>query len=263
MALFTDGQINNTQDLRNYESGILDVANLENIDLTGKMALAQDEISTSLFRFLLKQVKRDLRCLPYLLPGQSNRHRLGVTDVTLTPQLKRWHALKTLALTYADAYNNQLNDRYAGKWKQYEAMAKIAEQDVYETGVGLCVDPIPRPQAPALGSVAGVGTAGTFYVQTTWVNREGQEGSACDVVSFTISAGNQLTVTAIGTPTNANGFNVYVGLIPEDTTLQNDVPIQLGTQWVLPASGIRKGRRPGPGQSADRQIVNDRVLLRG
>ena len=54
MGLLIDGQLNNTQDLRNYENAILDVASLENIDLAGKMILAQDEISTRLFSFLLR-----------------------------------------------------------------------------------------------------------------------------------------------------------------------------------------------------------------
>jgi hypothetical protein len=263
MGLLTDGQINNTQDLRNYENGILDIASLENIDLTGKMALAQDEISTGILTFLLKQITRDLRSFPYLLPGESQRRHLGVTDVTVTPQLKRWHALKTLALTYADAYNNQLNDRYGGKWKQYETLAQAAEQSFYETGVGLSLDPIGRPVVPTLGSVAGTGVQGTFYVQITWTNRAAQEGSPSEVVSFTTSAKEELTVTTMDAPANATGFNVYTGLTPEGVTLQNDVPIQVGTQWVLLPSGIRKGRKPGQGQSADRYIVNDRILLRG
>src|SRR5436190_755350 len=131
MGLLTDGQINDTQDLRNYENGILDVASSENIDLTGKMALAQDEISTGMLTYLLKQTGRDVRFFPYQLSGESARRVIGVSDVAITPQLKRWHALKTLSLAYADAYNNQLNDRYNGKWKEYEALAKAAEQSLY------------------------------------------------------------------------------------------------------------------------------------
>ena len=44
MALFIDGQINRLQNLERYESGILDLASTEQIDITGKMALAQDQI---------------------------------------------------------------------------------------------------------------------------------------------------------------------------------------------------------------------------
>ena len=32
----------------------------------------------------------------------------GVSDVVVTPQLKRWHALHALGVVYRDAFNNQL-----------------------------------------------------------------------------------------------------------------------------------------------------------
>src|SRR5205823_12432144 len=162
MALLIDGLINNTQDLRNYENGILDLASLENIDLTGKMALALDEISTSILDFLLRHSEGDVGS-SFALAGENGRRNRGVNDVTITPQLKRWHALKTLTLTYADAYNNQLNDRYRGKWKQYESIALAAELSFYEIGVGLCLDPIGRASAPILGSIVGTGAPATLY----------------------------------------------------------------------------------------------------
>ena len=89
MALLIDGLINNTQDLRNYENGILDLASLENIDLTGKMALALDEISTSILDFLLRHSEGDVGS-SFALAGESGRRNRGVSDVTITPQLKRW-----------------------------------------------------------------------------------------------------------------------------------------------------------------------------
>src|SRR5207248_4229035 len=138
----------------------------------------------------------------------------GVSDVTITPQLKRWHALKTLTLVYADAYNNQLNDRYRGKWKEYESMALAAELSFYEIGVGLSSDPIGRAAAPALGSIAGTGAPAALYIQIAWTNRAGQEGFPSEVNSFSTSANTQLTVMAVDAPATASGFNVYAGLSP-------------------------------------------------
>src|SRR5205823_6799148 len=91
MALLIDGLIYNTQDLRNYENGILDLASLENIDLTGKMALALDEISTSILDFLLRHTQCNTGSSLFALAGESGRRSRGVSDVTITPQLKRWH----------------------------------------------------------------------------------------------------------------------------------------------------------------------------
>lgn len=262
MGLLTDGQINDTQDLRNYENGILDVASLENIDLTGKMTLALDEISTSILNVLLKQSERDRSC-SYVLAGGAGRRRLGVSDVTVTPQLKRWHALKTLTLAYADAYNNQLNDRYGNKWKQYDSMSLAAERTFFEIGVGLCSDPLGKAPTPVLGSIPGTGPPATFYVGIAWTNRAGQEGLSSEVVAFSTTPNTQLVVDSLEAPANATGFNVYVGPTPDGMSLQNDVPVPVGSRWILPSSGIRQGRRPGQGQSAERFVSNEQIFLRG
>ena len=45
MALFTDGPISSIEDLRGTTPQLLDVASAEGIDVTRKLALAQDEIA--------------------------------------------------------------------------------------------------------------------------------------------------------------------------------------------------------------------------
>ena len=42
-------------------------------------------------------------------PQSTMRRARGVSDVVVTPQLKRWHAIHTLGVVYRDAFNNQLN----------------------------------------------------------------------------------------------------------------------------------------------------------
>jgi len=156
MALFTDGAINETIDLQNYENRILDVASAEGIDLAGKIALAQDEIASELMMFLLKR-------LPFVesqwLPQPATRQQIGVSDVAVTGPLRQWHVHQTLALVYRDAYNNQLNDRYQGKWNEYEALAKTSSKNYLRIGVGLVAGPIPKASPPILSTVAGNGLA--------------------------------------------------------------------------------------------------------
>ena len=123
MALFTDGPINGTMDLENYENSILSVANAERIDLAGKSTLAQNEIATELLLFLLRRCRQ-----PDFQWSVTTRQSMGVGDIFVTDPLRRWHAHKTLALVYRDAYNNQLNDRYKGKWKEYEQLAKVSAE---------------------------------------------------------------------------------------------------------------------------------------
>src|SRR5208337_5521236 len=137
MALFTDGPISTAKDLQQYEASLLSDANAEGIDVAGKVALAQQDVGSELLLFLLRRAGfRD---------DQPNvRRSLGLTDVVVTDALRQWHIHKTLAMVYRDAYNNQLNDRYQGKWNQYEQLAKGSSRAYFQLGVGVVVDPIPR-----------------------------------------------------------------------------------------------------------------------
>lgn len=128
MALFVDGNITSLQDLKAHETSILDMASSEGIDLGSKLTLAQDELAIELSDFL--------RC--------NGDGRIGVEleNVTLTAALRRWHCLHTLALTFRDAYHNQLNDRYRGKYECYTALAQDAAQRVFAGGVGMAATPV-------------------------------------------------------------------------------------------------------------------------
>ena len=264
MGLLIDGQVNNTQELRNYENSILDLASSENIDLTGKMALAQDEVSIQILHFLLKHESRDSNTFQDVFSGQTHRRRRGVADVAVTPELKRWLAVKTLQLAYADAYSSQLNDRYASKLKQYEALVENAAWSYFEAGVGMVTDPIGRATAPGLDGIAGVGQAATFYVQASWTNLTGEEGLASQLTSFSTTNGTQLIATnSGGAPGTVTGWNIYAGYTPDQPTLQNNAPLPIGTEWTAPPSGLRTGRKPGDGQTADRFIVNNKIWSRG
>ncbi len=55
--LLTDGNPNDTDDLRVYESAILDVANTEAIDLDAKLGLATEEISEDVLDVLLDHTR--------------------------------------------------------------------------------------------------------------------------------------------------------------------------------------------------------------
>lgn len=262
MSLLVDGLVNSMQDLRNYENSILEVASSENVDLSGKMALAQDEISIQILHFLLKQETTESTAVPPVLLGQSTRRRLGVSDVTVSPELKRWLALRTLQLAYDDASSNQLNDRYGAKLIRYDALVQAAALSYFETGVGVAIDPVGRAAAPKLELIGGAGKATTFFLRTSWINQAGQEGLASELASFSTKDETQLMATLTVAPINVTGWNAYAGYTPDEPTLQNDAPIPVGTSWTA-LSELRSGRKPGNGQIADRFIVSNQTLLRG
>lgn len=257
MALFTDGPINGTLDLQNYENAILEVAAAEHIDLAGKSALAQSEIATELMLFLLRRFR-----LPDFQWTITVRRAIGVGDVVVTEPLRQWHAHKTLAMVYRDAYNNQLNDRYQGKWNEYEKLAKTSEQNYFQIGVGLAAGPISKASVPVLTTVLGTATAATYYVRVAWVNQAGQEGSPSDAAQFTTTEGQQLVVTAVNPPANATGWNAYAGAAPDATALQNSSPIAIGSTLTL-TTGLKQGARPSQGQQPTWFLVDQRLIERG
>jgi hypothetical protein len=257
MALFTDGPINEAIDLQNYENAILTVANSEQIDLAGKGALAQGEIASKLILFLLRRFRQ-----PDVLWTVTYRRTIGVGDVVVTDPLRRWHALQTLALVYRDAYNNQLNDRYKGKWAEYEQLAADAAESYFQIGVGLVSGPIPKAALPLLTTIFGSGSAATYYAAVAWVNQTGQAGSASEVAQLTLSTGQQLVVAAVHPPPNATGWNAYIGEAPEATSLQNSGPIAIGNTWTL-AAALQAGAPPGRGQEPTWFLVDQRLIERG
>lgn len=246
MALFTDGTISTLEDLRAYESAIFDVANIERIDLSKKQLLAQEELETELNSLLRQQ-------------GEE----IELTQVVVTTPLRQWHVFRSLALTYRDAYNSHLNDRYQGKWQEYERLSGWAQKKLLETGLGIVVTPIPKATRPEVRATAGGLAAGTYWVQVAWTGDKGDEGCASDPTNLAVEAGSGLAVSAGSAPENVRGWNVYVGLRAEDTRRQNGQPILPGVEWQTPERGLVEGVPAGTGQAPDFFLTKRRVLQRG
>src|SRR6202171_2199321 len=203
MALFTDGPINGSQDMQDFESGILDVASIEGIDVTVKMALTQDQLGTQILFLLLRYPLRDFWWM--------TRRIKGVSDVVVTHELKRWHALKSLAQVYADVFHSQLNDRYAARRAAYEELANEARRDYFATGVGLVANPVVKSPVATVSAVPGLLAGAEYFVRVAWVNAAGQEGAPSDAVPFATTDGSQLAVAVKNPPANATGWDVYGG----------------------------------------------------
>src|SRR5204863_9250259 len=131
-------------DLAGHDSAVLTVASTEGIDLTKKLGLAMDELALELAK---------------LMPGIE-----GLDRVAVTPAIKMWHVFRTLELVYRDAYQNQLNDRYAGKRDQFAALGKWAFEKLMEGGVGIVSSPIPKAGTPELTYFPGQQAGATYYV---------------------------------------------------------------------------------------------------
>lgn len=258
--LLTDGNPNTTEDLQVYESAILGVANTEQIDLNAKLGLATEEISQDVLDILLNHT----RALdPQFNVLQANtRRQIGVSDVVVTRQMKRWHAAHTLEVVYRDAFNNQLNDRYLAKFNEYRALAQNAMTLTVRYGIGLVLTPLPIPQAPTVTFVSGQQPAADYFIEVTWVSAQGEEGTPSVPVTVEAAAGSIPVVSVSGAPTGATGFNVYMGS-SATVTLQNSTPVAIGESFTLPSTGLVQGRMPGDGQNPDVYVTGGPMVRRG
>jgi len=260
MALFNDGPISTAEDLQQCENSILAVASTENIDLTSKIVLAQQDLANEVVLFLLRRPHRS--DYPLWSDSSGSLSLRDLTDVVVTDPLRKWHVHRTLALVYRDAYNNQLNNRYQGKWAEYEALAKASARTYFQIGVGLVADPVPQAAAPVLTSVAGIAAGGTFYVAVTWVGNTGQEGAPSDFVQLGTSDGQQLYVTVSNPPQSVTTWNVYVGTTPAALSLQNVDPLPTSMGWTM-TSALSAGVALPTGQQPTWFAVDHRVIERG
>ncbi len=259
MALFTDGPVSAIEDLAAQDSQVLNVAGVEGIDLTRKLAVAQEAVAIDLEAVLRKHGGG---------PGIPGAYRLS--HVAVTPALRLWHTYRTLEMVYGDAYYNQLNDRYANKRDHFSGLGKWAYERLILTGVGIVPRPVPRAQLPDVEPAAGAVPDGTYYVTMAWLNAAGEEGaSAIPAVITTTSSGFTVQpMPAGGVPPvdghcSVTGWNVYAGAAPDSMVRQNGQPIAVGTAWTQAAAISTVGSAPGRGQSPSWFHALPRIIQRG
>jgi hypothetical protein len=242
MALFADGLCATLQEMAMYDSSVLNVASTEGIDLTAKLTLTQNSLASE---------------LALLLAGSR------IESVVVTGPLKTFYIYNALEEVYRDAYNSQLNDRYEGRWRQYERLRREAWQRLLDTGVGLVEDPLPKLRELLLGATAGNGESGALFVRAAWVNKRGEEGAASECGSWIVDPGQSVTAKPGAAPPAAVGWNVYAGWTPEALLRQNEEPIPTDATWIQPTELATDGNGPGTGQAASFVRALPRILRRG
>lgn len=251
MALFTDGNIANLNDLRAYETSILDLAGTEGIDLGAKLSLAHRELEFEVVSYLLRR-------------GQLSGARRELDHVVVTDPMHHAHTMLTLALIYRDAYNSQLNDRYEGKWKQYSALSQKAIRQLFEIGVGIAYSPLPKPQPPAAELyVGGFRPATTYAVRCAVTGFSGYTGALSDASTWQATPGQTLQVTLGEVPAGAGGWSLYVSDGDGPLLRQNDQPLASGSVWTCPGEGLRTDIPTLLEQLPDYYVVNRQEMLRG
>ncbi len=254
MALFIDGCISNLDDLAAQDSQLLNIASEEGINVTQKLALAQEEIGLDLISML-----RGLRFEGW--PGWWVKEP-HLEQIVVTPALKLWHTYRSLEMVYSDAYFDQLNDRYGAKRDQFHQAAESARERLIRIGIGIAVNPIPQALTPQLVSISGSLPDATYYATMAWINEAGEEGASAVPDAITTSS-SAFGVQPLATPQKATGWNVYVGNAPGSMYVQNTTPLALGQMWEQMTPPATSGSMPGTGQTPTYLRPLPRVLWRG
>ena len=120
MALFTDGPISGIEDLTAQDSQLLNVASVEGIDVTQKIAIAQEEVAMDLIGVVEPVRLRGSAILAYAAAEVGHGGGNAAAEVVAHGAVAR--------IVYSDAYNSQLNDRYAGKRDQFHDAGEMGVQ---------------------------------------------------------------------------------------------------------------------------------------
>jgi hypothetical protein len=255
MSLFVDGPAATIDDLTNEDCGLLEASQACGINASIKLILAHEDVAGDLELWLDR--------LNSTAGNAIWMHAYQFEQVVITPALKRWEIMHTLAMFYRDAWFSQFADRYQAKWNEYTSLARTAYEKFLTGGVGMVTDPVRQALPPVLGSVPGPQKGGTYYASVSWVNAAGQEGEASAPASIAIVDGNLMTITATGARSNATAFNVYAGADLNALAQQNDVPVPVGGGFTFVPGFRGSGRLPGSGQRPDFVRPLRRTLLRG
>src|ERR1019366_6022644 len=250
MALFTDCAVTSIEDLRGHDTQLLNVATVEGIDVTQKLALAHEELSIEV-RGMLGRLEQ---------AGQLSAPPT-VEQVVMTPPLKLWHVFRTLEMVYGDAYNSQLNDRYGGKRDEYHERVKWAYNQAILSGLGIATDPVKQAATPVVRASAGGLTDGAYYVAIAWTNTASEEGASSVPAMIQVSGSSFAVET--GAPPKVTGWNVYSGTSLATMTIQNVQILAPGQPWVQPDTLSTTGRLAGSGQGPSYWVPVPRTIQRG
>lgn len=259
MALFTDAAVLTLEDLVPFEASLGQVASSHGINVDNKISLALSAIGDKLLLWLLNSGASD--------PQWVSRRVLGLSTVVMTPALQRWAIFESLARVFEEAYNMQLNTRYQGKLTEYQGEAKRASELFFLAGVALVYNPLPRPAMPLLAPQSGIIPPQAIFIQTSWVNANGDESALSINAEAVLPDYSSLAVAmaegALGAPAAAIGWNVYAGSELGSLTKQNLFPLAVGSTWAIPTSGLVAGPLPAGGQAPAFHVTLSRQIRRG
>lgn len=132
----------------------------------------------------------------------------------------------------------------------------VADEQVMSYSIALA--PPTMPTVASVVQAGGVG--GTFYFVVTYLNSVGETVASAEFGPIVVTSGHAPQVTSPTAEGNAVSYNVYAWISAGAEELQSLSPIAIGTNWVLPTTGLISGVTPPTKNKAYQTFLNDQVL---
>ncbi len=226
MALLKDQPISCLAEWMAYDTKLSILSEQEVTSIEAKSRLAQNEIETQVTSFLLRH------------SGLSeNTARQALDKVVVTEALSRWHSMLTLSLFYIDLASLQNSALHRDQSRFFEAKAEAAKDQLFEAGLGLVNQPLPKAPLPSIISGPGLGPARVLRGRIRFIDFDGAAGTPSAEFILDMSSGESIELSVATLPARAAGWILYLGETSDPLYLSTPDAIAAGTSFFI-TSGL-------------------------
>jgi hypothetical protein len=225
MALLNDQLITCLTDWMAYDTKLTILSEQESTSIEAKSRLAQNEIETQVTGFLLRQ------------SGLSEfAARELLSQIVVTEPLARWHSLLTLSLFYTDIACLQNNTLHRDQARYYDLKADAARVQLFETGIGIVYQPIPKAPLPFVVLAPGANAPRFLRARVRFVSASGAVGALSSEFNLDLTNGETAQLSFASLPANVSGWLLFLGETSDPLYLATTAPVPAGvTVEVTPS----------------------------
>ena len=222
MALLKDQPISCLADWMAYDTKLSILSEQESTSIEAKSRLAQNEIETQITSFLLRQ------------SGLSETAaRQALDKVVVTEALSRWHSLLTLSLFYIDLASMQNSALHRDQSRYFETKAEGAQAQLFDTGLGIVNQPIPKAPVPLIITSAGNNPQRFLRARIRFVDVDNAVGALSSEFLLDMTAGESIQLSVEALPTRCVGWLLYLGETSEAMFLATANPVEAGISFEI------------------------------
>lgn len=214
MALLKDQPISCLSEWMAYDTKLSILSEQESTSIEAKSRLAQNEIETQVTSFLLRQSGLG-----------DNAARQLLNRVVVTEALTRWHSLLTLSLFYVDLAALQSSTLHRDQARYYEFRAESAREQLFDTGIGIVNNPVPKAPVPTLVISNGNNPHRFLRARARYVDIDGAVGAVSDEFLIDMTDGQDYQLSIATLPQRVAGWHLFVGETSEKLTQATTMPV--------------------------------------